>query len=237
MRRASKSCAAFLVGLLLRHPGFRPGQRQHRGSDLGPGDKPLSGIEVSVVETGARTVTDSSGEFTVADLPPGTYTVLYSFDLLADTEPPVTVAAGAATRIDRNLDWDLAFAETITVVSASRREERITEAPAAITSLPHEEIEREAATGQLPKLLEFTPGVDVTQSGLYDFNLNTRGFNSSLNRRVVTLIDGRDPSVPFLGSQEWAAISFPLDDLARSSWCAARRPPSTAPTPPTASST
>jgi len=32
--------------------------------------------------------------------------------------------------------------------------------------------------------------------------------------RVVTLVDGRDPSVPFLGAQEWAAISFPLDDLA-----------------------
>jgi iron complex outermembrane receptor protein len=65
----------------------------------------------------------------------------------------------------------------------------------------------------VPKLLEFTPGVEVTQSGLYDFNLNTRGFNSSLNRRVVTLVDGRDPSVPFLGAQEWAAISFPMDDL------------------------
>ena len=140
--------------------------------------------------------------------------MLYSFDLLADTEPPVTVAAGATTRIDRKLDWDLAFQETITVVSASRNEERITEAPAAITSLPLEEIEVKAATGQLPKLFEFTPGAEVTQSGVYDYNLNTRGFNSSLNRRVATLIDGRDPSVPFLGSQEWAAISFPLDDLA-----------------------
>ncbi|MGH9337865.1 MAG: TonB-dependent receptor plug domain-containing protein, partial [Vicinamibacteria bacterium] len=62
--------------------------------------------------------------------------------------------------------------------------------------------------------LEYTPGAEVTQSGLYDFNFNTRGFNSSLNRRVATLVDGRDPSVPFLGAQEWAAISFPLDDLA-----------------------
>ncbi|MDX1385522.1 MAG: TonB-dependent receptor, partial [Thermoanaerobaculia bacterium] len=64
------------------------------------------------------------------------------------------------------------------------------------------------------KLLEFTPGAEVTQSGIYDYNFNTRGFNSSLNRRVATLIDGRNPSVPFLGAQEWAAISFPLDDLA-----------------------
>ena len=45
--------------------------------------------------------------------------MLYNFDLLAETEPPVNVAAGAATRIDRELDWDLAFQESITVVSAS----------------------------------------------------------------------------------------------------------------------
>ena len=72
---------------------------------------------------------------------------------------------------------------------------------------------KKLSSGQLPKLLEFTPGAEVTQSGLYDYNFNTRGFNSSLNRRVATLVDGRDPAVPFLGSQEWAAISFPLDDI------------------------
>src|SRR5690606_33401083 len=97
--------------------------------------------------------------------------------------------------------------------SASRRAERVTEAPAAVSVIPAAEIAREASHGQLPKLLEFTPGAQVTQSGIYDFNFNTRGLNSSLNRRVAVIIDGREPSVPFLGSQEWASVSFPLDDL------------------------
>ncbi|HSK77154.1 MAG TPA: TonB-dependent receptor, partial [Thermoanaerobaculia bacterium] len=112
------------------------------------------------------------------------------------------------------VDWDVSFAESITVYSVSRRAERVTEAPAAVTVISQEEIQREAATGQIPKLIEFTPGVDFTQSGLYDINFNTRGFNSSLNRRILTLIDGRDPAVPFLGAQEWAAVSFPMDELA-----------------------
>jgi iron complex outermembrane receptor protein len=73
--------------------------------------------------------------------------------------------------------------------------------------------EREAATGQLAKVVEFTPGAQVTQSGLYDFNLNTRGFNSSLNRRVPALIDGRDPSVPFLMSNDWPSMSS-MSDMA-----------------------
>ena len=213
MRRAWRGCAALLVGLFCAGLAGAQSNGRIEGAIRGPGDKPLAGIEVSLVETGARVTTDSAGAFAFADVPPGTYTVLYNYDLLADTEPPVTVAAGATARIDRTLDWNLAFQESIVVVSASRAEERITEAPAAITALPLEEIEVKAPTGQLPKLFEFTPGAEVTQSGVYDYNLNTRGFNSSLNRRVATLIDGRDPSVPFLGSQEWSSISFPLDDL------------------------
>jgi iron complex outermembrane receptor protein len=59
------------------------------------------------------------------------------------------------------------------------------------------------------------PGVDAVQNDVNDFNVNARGFNSSLARSVVVLQDGRDLAVPFLGSQEWAALSQPTDDLAR----------------------
>ncbi|MGH9360491.1 MAG: TonB-dependent receptor plug domain-containing protein, partial [Thermoanaerobaculia bacterium] len=175
---------------------------------------PLGGVSVRIDATDMVTLTDSDGNFSFAGVPAGTYTL--SFDLLdrKALEEGVAVAAGDTARVDKSVDWDISFAETITVTSASRRAERITEAPAAVTVVTEQEIERQAAHGQLPKLLEFTPGAEVTQSGVYDFNFNTRGLNSSLNRRVVTLIDGRDPSVPFLGAQEWAAISFPLDDLA-----------------------
>jgi outer membrane receptor protein involved in Fe transport len=126
----------------------------------------------------------------------------------------VVVTAGRTATVEPEVDWTVSYVDTITVYSASRQTERITEAPAAITVISEEQIAREGNSGQVPKLLEFTPGAEVTQSGLYDFNFNARGFNSSLNRRILTLIDGRDPSVPFLGSQEWAAVSFPLDDLA-----------------------
>ena len=74
----------------------------------------------------------------------------------------------------------MGFVETMTVTSASLHTERIVEAPAAITVISKEQIARKAAYGQIPKLVEFTPGVNVTQSGLYDYNVNTRGFNSSL---------------------------------------------------------
>jgi len=147
------------------------------------------------------------------------------------------VAEGAEARLDGSFDWQPVYAESITVVSASRRAERVTEAPAAITVIAAPEIERIASHGQLPKVVEFTPGVSVTQSGLYDFNLNTRGFNSSLNRRVAVLMDGREPSVPFLGAQEWASVSFPLDDIEQAELVRDPRRRSTAPMPRAACST
>jgi iron complex outermembrane receptor protein len=175
---------------------------------------PVGAVTVVVTGTDLVAVTDPNGVFGIAQVPAGTHSLGFTLGDDFDTLEGVTVTAGSLTRADHSVPWDLSFAETITVYSASRRQERIVDAPAAVSIVTQKEIEREASHGQAPKLIEFTPGAEVTQSGIYDFNINTRGFNSSLNRRVATLVDGRDPSVPFLGAQEWAALSFPLDDLA-----------------------
>ncbi len=175
----------------------------------------IGGVTVVIQSTSQATLTDSDGRYSFSGMPAGTYDLTFTAGDSSDTATGVEVQAGKTRTIDKQVDWDVSFVDTITVYSASRQNEKITEAPAAVTIVSEEQIERESTHAQLPKLLEFTPGAEVTQSGVYDFNFNTRGFNSSLNRRVATLIDGRDPSVPFLGAQEWASISFPLDDLAQ----------------------
>lgn len=174
----------------------------------------VAGAAVTIEGLDLATVTGQSGYYELRDVPAGTYTVIFTLNENVESVADVVVEAGETNRLVHEVAWNVSFADTLTVYSASRRQERIVDAPAAVTHITEEEVEREASHGQLPKLLEFTPGAQVTQSGLYDFNFNTRGFNSSLNRRIVTLVDGRDPSVPFLGSQEWGALSFPLEDLA-----------------------
>lgn len=108
------------------------------------------------------------------------------------------------------------FAETLTVEAASRQREPIAQAPSAVTVLETEEIERQATHGQLPRLLAGTPGVDLVQSGVHDWNLNARGFNRPVNRRILTLLDGREPSLAILaGGQEWGSAGLPLDEIAK----------------------
>lgn len=172
----------------------------------------IGGVIVQVVELSKVELTDPDGNFRFS-VPPGSYTVSFVAGDQAATENNVAVTSGATTNLNKQVDWNLSVAETITVYSASRRTERVVEAPAAVTVATTEQIEAAAPSGQAPRIIESAPGVDFTQSGLYDFNFNARGFNSSLNRRILTLVDGRDPSVPFLGAQEWAALSFPIDEF------------------------
>lgn len=204
---------AVLAVLIASGPTWAQGSGRIEGRIIRPAGNPVGGVAVVLQGVGRATISDGRGNYSFDDVPPGSYTLSLTLGDQTTTEE-VEVTAGETTEVTTEVDWQISFIETITVFSASRQTERITEAPAAVTLIPEEQIERESASGQIPKLLEFTPGAEVTQSGLYDFNFNTRGFNSSLNRRILTLIDGRDPSVPFLGSQEWGAVSFPVDDLA-----------------------
>jgi iron complex outermembrane receptor protein len=203
--------AVFLV-LGASSAGAQSGSIQ--GSVLDSDGHGIEGVTVSIDELDRAELTRANGVYDFRNVAPGTYTLTFTLNENVESVADVTVSGGEATRLDHSVAWNVSFAETLTVYSASRRQERIVDAPAAVTHITEEEVERQASHGQLPKLLEFTPGAQVTQSGLYDFNFNTRGFNSSLNRRIVTLVDGRDPSVPFLGAQEWAGISVPLDDMA-----------------------
>ena len=175
---------------------------------------PFANVVVKGTTTGAATNMD--GEYEITNLAPGTYTIVVRLVGHATQEiGGVTVVAGSATVRNVTLvDANVQISE-MTVYGASRRAERITEAPAAIVSVAPKEIQLRAASGQLPSLLESQPGVDIVQSGMNDFNINTRGFNSSLNRRLLVLMDGRDLAVAFLGSQEWNTLSFPLEDVGR----------------------
>jgi outer membrane receptor for ferrienterochelin and colicins len=181
------------------------------GRAVRPAGGSASGVVVTINELARTTVTDAHGSYSFENVPAGTYSLIFSAAGNAVSQAGIVVTAGRTTTINRTIDWQIALSETITVFSASRQPERIVEAPAAVSVVTEEEIAALAPTGQLPKVLETAPGVDFAQSGLYDINFNARGFNSSLNRRILTLIDGRDPAIAFLGAQEWAAVSFPLD--------------------------
>jgi len=212
-----KSRTAVLAFLVLPFTATTHAQEQRgriEGRVVREDGSGVGGVRVHLVETPTSYTTGDDGSFFFSRLPAGIYSMKLTLGDDATTLSGVDVRPGETTTLRETVDWEVRFHESVTVISASRRTERIVDAPSAITRVLPEEIERKASHGQLPKLLEFTPGVEVTQSGVYDYSLNTRGFNSTRNRRVAFLIDGRDVSVPLLGAQEWPTVPLPPDDSA-----------------------
>ncbi len=106
------------------------------------------------------------------------------------------------------------FNEVI-VFGASKKGEKITESPSAISTLDKDEIIKAARSNQVASAFSGMTGIDVLLNGTTDFIVNTRGFNNGLNRRLLVLQDGRDLAMPLLGAQEWNSLSLPLDEFAR----------------------
>jgi iron complex outermembrane receptor protein len=179
------------------------------------GGSPLSSVSVSVEGSGQTTVTGTDGKYTLRRVPAGPQRIVFRWLGYRPTQVDVTVEAGATVTADAGLEAVTISLGEIVVEGASRAPERIVEAPAAISVVPPEVLQRVSITGQAPLALQSVPGVDVVQSGVNDFNINARGFNSSLNRRVLVLQDGRDLAIAFLGAQEWNGLTQPLEDLGR----------------------
>lgn len=177
---------------------------------------PIASVNLLLKGTSIGATTGEDGRFIISNIPTGEYTIVARIVGHRRAEVPhIVVESGKTTTIEVRLEDESVQAGEMVVYGASMRSERLTEAPAAVSVLDKAEITLNAVSGQVPKLLEAQPGVDIVQSGLNDFNINTRGFNSSLNRRLLVLLDGRDLAIAFLGAQEWNGLSVPVEDLGR----------------------
>ncbi len=172
-------------------------------------------VNIVLKETSYGAATNQYGNFIISGLPPGKYTVSVSAIGYETQETEVQINSGQRTQLNIKLKNLAVEVGEVLVYGASLRRERITEAPSSISVINAEKIQRNGGHGQLARLLEGEAGIDIAQSGLFDFNINARGFNSSLNRRLLILLDGRDMGTAFLGATEWNGLSTPLEDFGR----------------------
>ncbi len=172
-------------------------------------------VNITLENTTIGAATNEQGEYKIENISPGEYNVIVTAVGYRSQDLILNFTAGKTTYKDFSLTNEAVEFGEVLVYGASLKRERITEAPSSITVINAEEIKRNSGHSQLARLLENSAGVDIAQSGLFDFNINVRGFNSSLSRRLLILLDGRDLGTAFLGATEWNALSTPLEDLGR----------------------
>src|SRR5919107_5536225 len=216
----SATLRKFLLLILTLPPGVVPVAALAQGTGTVTGTVTRSGegsalasVSVTVRSTGQSAVTGTDGRYTLRRVPEGPQTIVFRWLGYRPMEIETTVEADRSVTVDAALEPVAVALTEIVVSAASRAPERIVEAPAAISVVEPQVLQNTSITGQAPLALQTVPGVDVVQSGVNDFNVNARGFNSSLNRRVLVLQDGRDLSIAFLGAQEWNSMVQPLEDI------------------------
>lgn len=172
----------------------------------------IEGVVVEIKELNLKTTTNSNGEYAISNIPEGIYTLEISGSSAEKLTQKINVGSGSYTH-----NFSIALKsfqmQDLEVFSSSRRLQKITEAPSAISIITADQLLKANSHGQIGKTMEHLPGVDVVQSGMNDFNINTRGFNNSINRRTLVLIDGRDPSTPMLNLVEWNSLQTNLADI------------------------
>ncbi|GAB5464681.1 MAG: hypothetical protein Kapaf2KO_01170 [Candidatus Kapaibacteriales bacterium] len=178
--------------------------------------EPHYNVRVYVVEAKKSTTTDYDGNFKITVPQNGAeYTLRIEGGGIQTLRTSGRAASDGSASRTYLVDFKNYDVDELQVYSSSRRQQKLTEAPSAISLVTRSDIEQETSHGQIGKAFEHLPGVDVVQSGMNDFNINTRGFNNSINRRVLVLVDGIDPSTPLLNLMEWNSLWTSLGDIER----------------------
>jgi len=102
----------------------------------------------------------------------------------------------------------------IEITSASRKDQRAADVPAAVFVVTRDDIRRSAMT-TIPDLLRLVPGVDVAQINSNKWAVSIRGFNGQFANKLLVLIDGRSVYSRLFSGVSWDAVDLMLDDVDR----------------------
>ncbi len=102
----------------------------------------------------------------------------------------------------------------IDVISASRKEQKLSQVAAAMYVISQDDIRHSGATS-ITDLLRMVPGMDVEQVTNNLWSISARGFSNVWANKLLVLIDGRSVYNPALSGTLWDTQDVPLSDIER----------------------
>ena len=206
--------ALLIVGILLaaQHVALAQG-RVVTGTVIDETGGVLPGATVTLTGPNVRAVTTSGGDgaYRFAAVAPGTYQIAVTLSAFAPaSRSGIVVAAGDVTVPPITLV--LAGFGEIVVVSASRVENRLIEAPATMTVLSGTALAASSASN-IGEVLRQVPGMNVIQMSARDINLTSRLATSTLATSQLALLDGRSIYLDFFGLILWDFVPTNVNDI------------------------
>ena len=177
-----------------------PGANVVLVSDLLPGGK-------------IGTATDEDGRFRLEGLPAGEYQLSVTHIGYRTLMREGFGIVSGEQELTLTLETGIIFLDQ-NVVSASRRQEKVLEAPASVAIVEAEEIRNRPALSVVEHIRDL-PAVDFSQTGLAQSNVVVRGFNNVFSGALLTLTDNRIARVPSLRLNAYNFIPVTNNDIER----------------------
>jgi outer membrane receptor for ferrienterochelin and colicins len=150
----------------------------------------LLGATVRVKGKNIGTTSGPDGSFSLANVPAGKQTIIATFVGFGSMSKDVNVSEGETTNVDFSLEVSTILGDEI-VVSATRRPEKLTQAPASISVITAKDLDQLASfnVGELASKIQ---GVEFVRTGVNGVGINARGFNNAFNAKILAMTDGRN---------------------------------------------
>jgi iron complex outermembrane receptor protein len=173
----------------------------------------LVGATVTVLGTGRGAACDINGKFKITNVPSGAQKVRVVYVGYKEQIREITLAAGETATLDVLLEATSIIGDMI-VVSASRKAEKVTQAPSTISIIDAKGIENLASFNPA-ELLGRLKGVDYVRSGVAGIGINVRGFNSAFNPKNLQMNDARISTLVATGLPFGSLSTTVKDDIER----------------------
>ena len=175
----------------------------------------LKGVSITVAPENGDVVTgvsDAIGALEVTDLAAGIYTITASSPGYGNTiMPNVSLRADETISVAIVLSTEVIQLDQISV-TASRRREKVLEAPASVAFIDDSQI-RDRVAPSVTEHLKSLRAVDVVTAGLGTSYVVVRGFNNVFSGSLLSLVDNRIASVPSLRVNSYSFIPTVSEDI------------------------
>ena len=172
----------------------------------------LIGASIFIEGTSYGTASDIDGSYSInIPKPDKTYNLKSSYIGYIDFNQKIKILNDTDIYVDIYLKSSSVDMDE-TTVTAQKRQDKVTDSPAAIEIVSAGDIKREESTN-LGSYLKGIKGVDFTSSGINNYSISVRGFNSSFTSRLLTLTDGRIASIPALRVINYSTVPQSSKDI------------------------
>ncbi len=171
-------------------------------------------VNGTAIEASRGTTTGDDGMYRIDGLPSGNYEIFVSFvGYESVTTANVAIRTGETTLHDVDLAATQLIGQQV-VVSASRKQEKLLDAPASVDVVELDEILNRPALTPTDYIKDLG-GVDQAKVGVSQNSTVIRGFNRTYTGSLLTMVDNRIARIASLRLNQSASIPVTGEDIQR----------------------